>query len=401
MLTLLERRDPIDLQTVTDVLHRRGQLERIGGGVYLAELTESVVTTANVAHHARLIREKALLRSVINISTSLSAMAYEQAELPDILSRAHESLQQVASAQSTSSFATIQSLMRHAIHTAGQRDDRAVTGIPTGFHDLDALTSGWQPSDLIILAARPSQGKSALALQFAMTAATHAERLPVVVFSLEMSKEQVGTRILCSEARLNAQQMRRSHSGSPDFGRLMNTAERLHDVDLLVDDTSSLTILDIRARTRRLQTERGLGMIVIDYLQLLTSHKKHQNRQQEISEISRDLKVLAKELNVPVIALSQLNRDVETRDPPIPVLSDLRDSGSIEQDADLVMFIYRGDLHTQSGQHRNSGDPVARLILSKQRNGPTGEVQLVFQSAYARFDALAHEHHHQTMWEAR
>jgi replicative DNA helicase len=358
MLTLVERREPVDLASLTDVLGRRSLLERAGGSVYLAELTEAAVTTANVTHHARMIKDKALLA--------------------------------LATAQAVSAFTPMQALMLEAWHAAQHATAQDLQGLDTGFHDLNALTGGFHRADLIVLAARPSMGKSALAMQFAVAAARAHEALPVAVFSLEMSKHQLGLRLLCGEARIEMQRVCRGLTSGPEWARLGDAAERLRPLPLLFDDSASLTVLDLRSRSKRLQLDQGLGMIVVDYLQLLTPGRRRDNRQQEVSEISRDLKVLAKELDVPVLALSQLSRDVERRHPPVPQLSDLRDSGAIEQDADVVLFIYRGDLYEP-----RAPEVGAQLLVARQRIGPTGVVKLRFDADAVSFDTLAYPAHHQ------
>jgi replicative DNA helicase len=389
MLTLFERREPIDLVNLTDVLRRRGQLAKVGGSPYLAELLERVVTPQNAAYHARLVRDKALLREVINISTCMQASAYEQAELQAIVSQATESLARVTNAQATSSFTAMDALVVASVHEAERAREHQDLGLPTGFHALDQILNGFQPTDLIILAARPGMGKTSLALQFALAAARQPHASPVAVFSLEMSKQQLAMRIVCSEARVDSARVRRGFVHGPEWTQLMNGAGRLHDLPILVDDAPNVSFLDIRARLKRLQTNSGLGMVVIDYLQLIAPARRKDSRTQEVSDISRELKILAKELNVPVIALSQLSRAVEQRSDKAPVLSDLRDSGAIEQDADVVMFIYRGDMYQVE-----DSDPATKLIVAKHRNGPLGEVRLVFQDTYARFDPLAHDHHY-------
>jgi replicative DNA helicase len=390
MLTLHEQGRPVDLPGLTDLLRRRGHLERAGGAVYLAELTECAVTTANVAHHARLVRDKALLRQVVNLGNSLVASGMAQAELPDILAQAHAALVRLAADQSTSAFAGMHALMVGAMHAAQHAGERDLEGLDIGFADLNALTGGLHASDLIVLAARPSMGKSALALQMAVAAARAHEALPVAVFTLEMSNAQLALRLLCAEARVDAQRVRRGFTSQAEWARLWEASERLHALPLLFDESAALTPLDVRARAKRLQLEQGLGMIVVDYLQLLTPSRRKDNRVQEVSEISRELKVLAKDLDVPVLALSQLSRAVEGRRPPVPQLSDLRDSGTIEQDADVVLFLDRGDLHEP-----NRPEAGTRLILAKQRNGPLGTVKLRFDGASVRFDALAHHPYHQ------
>jgi replicative DNA helicase len=389
MLTLFERREPIDLVGVTDVLRRRGHLDKAGGSVYLSGLMDEAVTTQNVAYHARLVRDKALLRSVINISTELQASAYEQDDLQNIVGQATQALLTVANAQATSAFTKMDALVRGSIDECEHAQQHEPVGIPTGFHELDHYLYGFQPTDLIIVAARPGMGKTSLGLQFAVTAARHPPRLPVAVFSLEMSKQQLSMRMVCAEARIDSSRVRRGFIDHQEHGQFMNGAGRLYELPILVDDTPSVSVLDIRARCQRLQADGGLGMVVVDYLRLIAPTRCKDSRQQEVSDISCKLKILAKELHVPVIALSQLSRAVEQRGDKIPQLSDLRDSGAIEQDADVIMFIYQPGMYD-----KNSEDQTAHLIIAKQPNGPLGEVQLAFHDAYARFDPLADGHHH-------
>jgi replicative DNA helicase len=387
ILTLHERHDPIDLITVTDVLARRGLLDKVGGSVYLAGLTELFSSTANIPYYARLIRQKSLYRGLINLGTNISAAAYSQDDLPELIHQSQHTLMQLSTAQSPAVFATLRDLLDETIRQAQHADARDLTGVHTGLHGLNTITCGFQNAHLIILAARPSMGKSALALQFALAAAQSLQGLPVAVFSLEMSREEISLRILCSEARIDSQRLRRGFLARDEWGPIYEASARLENLPVLIDDTSSLSVMDIRTRAKRLQMERGLGMIIIDYLQLLSSTgRRKENRQQEVSEISRELKILAKDLNIPVIALSQLSREVEHKSPPVPVLSDLRDSGAIEQDADLVLCIYRGDIFEPLT------DKGAQLLVLKQRNGPTGVVRLVFNNMFARFDERAERH---------
>jgi replicative DNA helicase len=389
MLTLLERHDAIDLHTVTDVLRRRGTLEKVGGSVYLAELMEGFVTTANIAHHARIIRDKALYRGMINIGSDITASAYAQEELPTLITRMQEALLSIAGVQTTARLYSMRTLMTDTIRHAQHADERDLTGVHTGFHGLDFLTNGFQNANLIIVAARPSMGKSVLATQFAQAAAQSLNGLPVILFSLEMSAEELGIRMLCSEARVDSQRLKRGFLVGDEWGPIFDAGDRLGNLPIYIDATSSLSVLDVRTRAKRLQMAQGLGMVIIDYLQLMSSSsKRKENRQQEVSEISRDLKMLAKELNIPVIALSQLNREVEAEKPPIPKLSMLRDSGAVEQDADVVMFIYRGDLYEP-----NTENGVAQLLVAKHRNGPTGRVNMLFRHTFARFDELAEAHY--------
>jgi replicative DNA helicase len=325
---------------------------------------------------------------MINIGTEMTASAYGQDDLQEMINRTQQALLRIAGAQTTARFTDMHTLMTNTIRNAQNAGERDLTGVHTGFHGLNTKTSGFQNANLIIVAARPSMGKSALAVQFAQAAAQSLNGLPVVMFSLEMSSEELAIRLLCSEALVDSIRMKRGFLGMEEMGRLFDAADRIENLPILIGDTSSLSVLDVRTRAKRLQMERGLGMIVIDYLQLMSgSGTRKENRQQEVSEISRDLKKLAKELNIPVIALSQLSRDVEAEKPPIPKLSNLRDSGAIEQDADVVIFIYRGDIYEP-----NTDNGFAQLLVAKQRNGPTGAVKMSFSNMFARFDDLADEH---------
>lgn len=357
--------------------------------MYLAELTEATVTVRNIAHHARLVRNKALLRQVINISTNMRASAYEQDDLQGIVGQATESLTQVTQAHATSVFTSLDTLVLESVHEAERAREHEDVGLPTGFHALDYILHGFHPTDLIVLAARPGVGKTSLALQFAMAAARQPHARPIAVFSLEMSKQQLSMRMVCAEARVDSSRVRRGFVEGAEWTQFMEGAARLYDLPILVDDAPNVSVLDIRARLKRLQMHGGLGMVVIDYLQLIAPARRKDSRQQEVSEISRELKILAKELGVPVLALSQLSREVEKRSDKEPALSDLRDSGAMEQDADVVMFIYRGDMY----QHGKDHDPSTKLIVAKHRNGPMGEVPLAFQATSARFDPLAHGYH--------
>jgi replicative DNA helicase len=391
MLTLLERRDPIDLTMVTDVLVRRDQLQRVGGSVYLAELTERAIVPGNVAHHARLVRQKATLRSLINVASELQASAFKQDDVTAIVGQAHDSLMHLTNAQATSSLIAMPDLMTRALHRMEASTQHVMSGVPSGFYDLDEKTGGFQPSNLIVLAARPGLGKTSMALQCATHAAAYLQR-PVLFFSLEMSADELAQRLLCSEARVDSAIIRRGQLTQAQWGPLMNAANRLRDLPVVIDDTASLTVLELRSRATRVHMQGGLGMIVVDYLQLLRTHTRTDNRVQEISEISRGLKGLAKDLQVPVIALSQLNRDVEKRGEGVPQLSDLRDGGSIEQDSDVVLFIHRKSARkseTAEEEDSTPHDHTAELIIAKQRNGPTGTVKLTFLNKTTRFENLS------------
>lgn len=389
VLDLFERNEPIDLLTVSEVLRRRNHLEEVGGSTYLATLLEIVPTSANIRHYARLVREKAILRSLINVATEIIAESYEHTEdVEDLLDRAERMIFEISEQRVNAAFANLKELLKDSIRYTEQLYERheLITGLPTGFRDFDQLTAGLQPSDLIIIAARPGMGKTSFALNIARNVGIKIRepRDAVAVFSLEMSKEQLAMRMLCAEARIDSSRLRRGYLDKNEWGRLVNAANDLSEVPIFIDDSPGLSVLDIRAKARRLQAEHGLSLIIIDYLQLLRGRGRVENRQQEISEISRSLKALAKELKVPVMALSQLSRAVEQRGDRIPQLADLRESGAIEQDADLIVFIYRDEVYNKETKDKG----IAKIIVGKQRNGPTGEIDLAFLKEYARFETL-------------
>ena len=389
ILALFERNEPIDLLTVTEVLRRRNHIEEIGGSAYLASLMEAVPTAANVLHHARMVRETAILRSLINVATEVIAECYEHTEdVEELLDRAERMIFEISEQRVSAAFANLKELLKDSIRYTEQLYERheLITGLPTGFRDFDQLTAGLQPSDLIIIAARPGMGKTSFALNIARNVGVRVQepRQAAAIFSLEMSKEQLALRMLCAEARIDSSRLRRGYLDKNEWGRLVNAANDLSDTPIFIDDSPGLTALDIRAKARRLQAEHGLSLIIIDYLQLLRGRGRVESRQQEISEISRSLKALAKELKVPVVALSQLSRAVEQRGDRIPQLADLRESGAIEQDADLIVFIYRDEIYNKETKDKG----IAKIIVGKQRNGPTGEIELAFLKEYARFETL-------------
>jgi replicative DNA helicase len=389
ILALFERNEPIDLLTVTEVLRRRNHIEEIGGSAYLASLMEAVPTAANVLHHARMVRETAILRSLINVATEVIAECYEHTEdVEELLDRAERMIFEISEQRVSAAFANLKELLKDSIRYTEQLYERheLITGLPTGFRDFDQLTAGLQPSDLIIIAARPGMGKTSFALNIARNVGVRVQepRQAAAIFSLEMSKEQLALRMLCAEARIDSSRLRRGYLDKNEWGRLVNAANDLSDTPIFIDDSPGLTALDIRAKARRLQAEHGLSLIIIDYLQLLRGRGRVESRQQEISEISRSLKALAKELKVPVVALSQLSRAVEQRGDRIPQLADLRESGAIEQDADLIVFIYRDEVYNKETKDKG----IAKIIVGKQRNGPTGEIELAFLKEYARFETL-------------
>jgi replicative DNA helicase len=393
MAALSERNQPVDAITLTDGLRTGGVLEAVGGAGYIAELAACVPTAANVGHYARIVREKALLRSLASIATEIASGAYDSPpNVDEYLDDSEHKVFEISERRIRQSFHSMPELTRESIRLLERLYERKelVTGVPTGFLDLDRLTAGLQPSDLIVIAARPSMGKTALALNIAAHAATECEpRVGVAVFSLEMSKEQLVLRMLCAEGRVDSSRARAGYLGERDFPKLAQAAARLSEAPIFIDDSSDTSPIVLKAKCRRLMRERNanLGLIIVDYLQLMRSARPGESREKEIAEISRSLKALAKELKVPVVALSQLNRQVETRPDRRPLLADLRESGAIEQDADVIAFIYRDEMY-----HRDSKEPgVAEIIIAKQRNGPTGTAKLTYLTQFTRFESYASE----------
>jgi len=390
MLDLYEDGEPIDVVTLTECLKKKQQLEKVGGATYLSALAGAVITAANVSHYARIVHEKALLRSVIEKGTEIAARAYDFTEdVERLLDEVEQSIFQISGSRIKPSFFDLNRIIKENIKTlesAYQRKE-VVTGVPSGFKDLDKITAGFQPGDLIIIAGRPSMGKTALALDVCRYAAVSAN-IPVAIFSLEMSKEQLGLRMLCSEARVDSGSARTGFLEEGDFMRLIEAASVLSEAPIYIDDTPALNVLEVRAKARRLMLDKGVGLVAVDYLQLMRGRQNVDRREQEISEISQGLKALAKELSIPVIALSQLNRKVEERHDKRPLLSDLRESGAIEQDADVIAFIYRDEVYNKSDDNPNRG--IAEVIVGKQRNGPTGNVNLAFLNKFTRFENLSY-----------
>jgi len=389
MVDLFQDNVPIDVLTVTERLRKKGRFESAGGVAYLAELVEMVPTAAHVLHHAQVVREKAVLRALIQTATTIVTESYEDAEDVDtLLDRAEQAIFEIGQRKTTAGFVHINAILKGSFRRLEQLYERKelVTGIPTGFTDLDRQTAGLQPSDLIIIAARPGVGKTALGLNIAEHVGVRVHR-PVAIFSLEMSKEQLVVRFLCSQARVDSSKLRTGFLSRDDWPLLTNAAASLSDAPIYIDDTPAQSALDIRAKARRLQVELGdLALIIVDYLQLMQMRGRTESRQQEISSITRSLKALAKELNVPVIALSQLSRAVEQRKPPKPQLSDLRESGAIEQDADVVGLIYRDEIYNPEDSTEKG---IAEINIAKQRNGPTGVIRLAFRGEFTRFENLA------------
>jgi replicative DNA helicase len=388
-LELYGQSEPVDAITLVDALEERSQLEEVGGRQRIQELASLVPATANAAHYARIVREMATLRGLVRAGAEIARLGQDRpGETTDLVDRAEQIVFDLAQQRVTSDFSHIEGLLKESferimhLYEAGAD----VTGCPTGFKELDKLTSGFQPGNLIIIAARPSMGKSALALNMAQNLAVRHD-VPVALFTLEMSKSEVTQRMMCSEAKVESQSLRTGKLRPEDWPRLTQACDKLMKAPIWVDDTGSITMMEIRSKARRLKSrEPTLGLIIVDYLQLMTSGGNSENRVQEVSQISRQLKILARDLEVPILALSQLSRAVEQRHDKRPILSDLRESGSIEQDADLVGFVYRDEYY--NGEESDS-QGIAELILAKHRNGPTDTVKLSFLKRYAKFADLA------------
>src|SRR3954464_11888753 len=390
-LGLYAKGEPVDAITLVDELEERGELEEAGGRVRLHELAALVPATATAAPSARIAREMATLRGLIGAGQQIATLGWERpGETPVLVDRAEQIVFQLSQSRVTTEFSPIEDLLKDSFEriTALYEAGEDVTGTPSGFKELDRLTSGFQPGNLIIVAARPSMGKSALGLCIAANLALHLkDARPVALFTLEMSKSEVTQRLLCSEAKVESQRLRTGKLSQDDWPRLVAAGDKLMKAPIYVDDTGSINMMEIRSKARRLKTkEPNLGLIVVDYLQLMTSGTSAENRVQEVSQISRALKVLARDLDVPILAMSQLSRAVEQRHDKRPILSDLRESGSIEQDADLVAFVYRDEYY--NGEESDS-QGLAEVILAKHRNGPTDAVKLSFLKRYAKFTDLA------------
>jgi replicative DNA helicase len=391
MVSLTDRSQPVDLVTLKDELVKTGELEDVGGPAYISSLTDGVPRSANVEHYARIVKEKSTLRRLIQSATEVLGRAYDAEEDADnLLDEAERSIFQIAEHRMRSGFVQVGTLVDSGYQLIEQLQAQRglVTGVPSGFVDLDEMTSGFQKSDLVIVAARPAMGKTSFVLNMALNSATQANK-SVGIFSLEMSKEQLFMRMLTSEARVDAHRFRGGFLGEQDYGRLVEAFARLHDAKVFIDDTPGVGILEMRAKSRRLKLEHGLDMLIVDYLQLMQGRGRFESRQQELSSISRSLKILAKELEIPILALSQLSRATETRSDHRPQLSDLRESGALEQDADIVLFIFREDMYQVEGERNPESEGMAEIIIGKQRNGPTGSVRLAFLKQYTRFENLA------------
>jgi replicative DNA helicase len=397
MLALSEKSRAIDLVTLSEELSKEGLLEKVGGAAYLSALTDGVPigSTAVVTEYARIVKEKSVIRRLINASNNVISRCLEATDDPEtLIDLAQSQVFEIAEQKVQSGFIGIKDIVKNSFGTIDVLFDRGqrVTGVPTGIEDLDTMTSGLQPGELIIIAARPSLGKTALALNIAAHAATEHQKI-VGFFSLEMSKESLLIRLLCSEARIDSHKLRTGFLSREEWKKITPAMGRLAEAPLYIEDTPALSIMQIRAKARRLKAEKGLDLMIVDYLQLVTGHTRFENRTQEVSFISRGLKSIAKELHVPLLALSQLSRAPEQRPGQKPQLSDLRESGSIEQDADVVIFIFRERPSADEGEAADTRQGMpARLIIGKQRNGPTGDVPILFQKLYARFENMARGH---------
>jgi len=386
MRILFEKREPHDLITVTGLLGDQNKLEEVGGAAYLASLTDIIPFSGTLVHHAQIIRKKSILRKLIQTTSEVAARCYDaQDDIETLVDQAEKTIFEIAHSNKGQGFQPMGTIVPRAFERITRLFDKQehITGVATGYDELDRMTAGLQPAELIILAARPSMGKTALAMNIVQHAALIG-KVAVAVFSLEMSMESLALRMLCSVGRIDSQRIRTGKLHDNDWPKLTRATGMLADAPIYIDDTPGLTVLEMRAKARRLKSEHDLGLIVVDYLQLMQGKSNSENRAQEISEISRSLKAMAKELDVPVLALSQLNRSLENRTDKRPQLADLRESGAIEQDADVIMFIYRDEVYNRAEDNPNRG--LAEIIVGKQRNGPTGMIKLTFLGEYTTFE---------------
>ncbi|MGI8426770.1 MAG: replicative DNA helicase [Actinomycetota bacterium] len=391
MLELYGRGDPIDAVTLAEELRRRGTLENTGGKPYIFTLVQTVPTAGSAVHYARIVEENALLRRLIEAAHEISDLAFSVPEdVEGTVDFAEDLVYKVSQRRDAQDFTAIRDLLTENMELVEKLYEKGstITGLPTGFTELDAITAGLQPSNLVIVAARPAMGKSALAVSVAQHVAVEMHQ-PVVIFSLEMSKMELVQRLMCAEARVDSNRLRRGALQEADWPKLSHALGRLAEAPIYIDDSANLTIMEIRAKCRRLKAKQGLGLVIVDYLQLMLPPpgRRSDNRVQEVTEISRSLKILAKELDLPVIAVSQLSRNVEHRTDKRPLLADLRESGSIEQDADIVMFIYRDEVYNPDSPQKG----IAEIQVAKHRNGPIGKVELAFLDHYTKFANLARD----------
>jgi len=395
ILDLFKRQEPADLVTLVNILRERGQLEEINGASYLASLIDTVPLAVNAPHYAKIIHDKARLRQLIEKSNEIVRKSFEdRGDIDEVIDFAEHSIFEISQSKTRRSFHPLGNLIEQSINSLEMIKGKGnlITGVATGFTKLDELTAGLQGSDLIILAARPSMGKTSFALNIARNVAVESN-IPVAVFSLEMSKEQLSMRLLCSEAKVNLSSVRSGYFDNHDWQNLTDAATVLSGSPIYIDESSDISAMEIRAKARRLKMEKDIGLVIIDYIQLMRSRSSIERRELEIADISRSLKILAKELNIPILALSQLNRKVEERGDKRPMLSDLRESGSLEQDADIVMFIYMEEVYNRAGKDENGNPAPAKevlgrgeVIIAKQRNGPVGTVNLTFLKRCTRFE---------------
>jgi replicative DNA helicase len=393
ILDITERAGPVDIITVSEQLQLRGTLDAVGGLDYLASISGAVPTTANAKHYAKIVEEKSLLRKLVKAASDISGMCFDSSdEAIYVLDKAEKSIFDILQKRSTQGFTHIKDVLLETFNRLEElyNSKSYITGIPTGFTDLDLKTAGLQNSDLILIAARPGMGKTAMGLNIAQYAAVR-KHVPVAIFNLEMSKDQLVNRMLSSEVMVDSQKMRTGKLEDDDWNKIAQALAPLSEAPIFIDDTPGISVMDIRAKCRRLKLEKNLGLVVIDYLQLMQGRGRVENRQQEVSEISRSLKILAKELNVPVVTLSQLSRGPESRNDHRPMLSDLRESGAIEQDADIVMFLYRDDYYNPDTEKKN----IAEVIIAKHRNGSTGTIELRWFGEYTKFANLKRDDYNQ------
>ena len=399
IIELYNRHEPVDLITLGEWLRGREQLEAIGGTLYLTTIMSSVPTASGLSHYAGIIRTKAMQRALIKAADEIMTAAYQgDRELEELVDESEQKIFSIAERSVSSGFVKLQDLVKEQFFSIDESRESGTpgTGISTGFTDVDAITAGLHPADLVILAARPSMGKTAMALNIARNVAL-LEKQPVAIFSIEMAKEQLALRILCSEARVNQDGVRHAMISDESMTRLAQAVERLWNCPIFIDDSPAITVLEMRGKARRLKAEHGLGLIIVDYLQLMHTNARVENRTQEIAQIARGLKALAREMKVPVLALSQLSRLVESRSPRRPQLSDLRESGAIEQDADLVAFLYRPSYYGEDELRKVGLDPeresnVIEFLVAKQRNGPVGTIKLVWLAEFGLFGDLTSHH---------
>ncbi|GFO55828.1 replicative DNA helicase [Geomonas sp. Red276] len=392
MIELSERGEPCDLITMTTQLRKKGELEEVGGGAYLATLVDYVPMAANIAYYCKIVKEKGLTRKLISAATDLVSQGFEdKVDVEELLDTAQKVIFEIGENKLRPAYYQVSDILKDTIKNIELLYEKKelITGVPTGYTDLDKMTAGFHAGDLVIIAGRPAMGKTTFALNVAQYAAIESDTpYPAAIFSLEMPKEQLVERLLCSVARVDLSRLKTGHLLENDWPKLTKGAGALHDAKIFIDDTPSITVMELRSKARRLKAEHDIGLIVIDYLQLMRGGVNPESRQQEISEISRSLKGLAKELGIPVIALSQLNRGLEQRSDKRPMMSDLRESGAIEQDADIIMFVYRGEVYEKDNEELKG---KAEIIIGKHRSGPTGTVDLTFRGEFTRFENAAKE----------